>query len=883
MALNLGPLNVLLRLQGADRFKRDTKQVAGGLDLIGKASIAATAAIAATGYQALQATKVFAGFEKGMTRVGAVTNSLGTTAFAGLTDRAQQLASQTEFTARQVADAMGFMGMAGMSTNKIFEATPAVLQLASAGMVDVASAADTVTNIMAGYGLKTEDLNNANNVLVATFTNSNTSLQQLGQSFKYVGPVAKSAGVEFKEAAAVIGLMGNAGIQADMAGTALRGTIIKLLDPTADGAKIMRQFGINVTDTNGKLKPMVEIFKQLEPIADDSAKMIELFGLRAGPGMQAALTQGTTKLEELIKKIDGAGNIAERIAEAQLQTLDGRIKIMQSNFEGLQISIGKALGPATVKIVDNLSVVFGDLRDAIDGVGVGLLDSESWASGLTTLKNLVLAVASAIDTIAQFAIKAVMFPITLLTRAIAEAEFFIGTMMKAFKNIPGMRGVFEAGVEMREQGISRRENLQQLMSDISSTKPLEDTLRSFFTMFESTAKSLIKSSGAGDGAGGDGGDGDGDGAVFQAPNKDELRAAYLREIAPTNFESMMDGVTAALAKIGYKPAIAQRLGIAAPGGLGDVMQPLIKSTEELARKQADAAEAAAALSHKFDKAGEAVTKIGGAVISGQAGATFGPELGAAAGAAIAGVVSGGTATGLGSAIGGVLGELFGGALDELVSALGLLTPIFNLVGDLVGTLEKPLIVMREMVSSVSTMLFKAFGPTLEGVASVTAKALYGVMILFQALAPILGTLTHLILELSLGAIVPVMDIITSAGIQLAEKALIPLARVVLQGYNAFVGFINGITFFLRNLEIGGVKPFKDFGVELDSVSTHVQTYADLMREETEAREESTQSLREFNEELTNVPTGIKRLRAFQFGAMQGSGRGTPFGQSAFGV
>ena len=882
MALNLGPLNVLLRLQGADKFKRDTKQAAGGLDLIAKASVAATAALAATGYQALQATRTFAEFEKGMTRVGAVTNSLGTTAFAGLTDRAQQLASQTEFTARQVADAMGFMGMAGMSTNQIFDATPGVLQLASAGMVDVASAADTVTNIMAGYGLGAKDLEETNNILVATFTNSNTSLQGLGETFKYAGSVAKIAGLSLKQTAAMIGLMGNAGHQASIAGTSLRSTLLRLQGNLPKVRRVVEKYGLEIKDSSGKMRDFSEIFRQLGPVVKNASDAQDLFGTYAVAAMSAAVEQGAGALDKMIGKIEGAGNIAERISSAQLQTLDGRVKIMQSNFEGLQISIGKALGPATVKIVDNLSIVLGDLRDAVDGVGVGLLDSESWASGLTTFKNLVLAVASAIDTVAQFAIKAVMFPITLLTRAIAEAEFFIGTMMQAFKNIPGMRGVYEAGVGMREEGKSRRENLQQLMSDISSTKPLEDTLRSFFTMFESTTKSLIKSSGAGDGAGGGDGDGDGNTAVFEAPNKDELRAAYLREIAPTNFEAMMDGVTAALAKIGHKPAIVQRLGIAAPGGLGDVMQPLIKSTEELAKKQADAAEAAAALSHKFNKAGEAVTKIGGAIISGQAGATFGPELGAMAGAAIAGAISGGTATGIGSAIGGLLGGLFGDALDELVGALGLLTPVFDLVADLVGTLEKPLIVLREMVSSVATMLFKAFGPTLAGVANVIAKALYGVMILFQALAPILGTLTHLILELTLG-IVPVMDLIASAGIQLAEKALIPLARVVLQGYNAFVGFINGITFFLRNLEIGGKKPFKDFGVELDSVSTHVQTYADLMREETEAREESTQSLREFNEELTNVPTGIKRLRAFQFGAMQGSGRGTPFGQSAFGV
>jgi hypothetical protein len=675
--------------------------------------------------------------------------------------------------------------------------------------------------------------------------------------------------------------MGNSGIQASMAGTALRATLNRLQGDTKAVVGVLDKYNIKVKDSSGKMKDFSEIFRQLARSVKDPSDRVKLFGQEAVGAMVPVLDKGSGALDEMIGKIEKAGNVAERISSAQLQTLDGRIKIMQSNFEGLQISFGKALGPATVKIVDNLSIVFGDLRDAVDGVGVGLLDSEAWASGLTTFKNLVLAVASAIDTVAQFAIKAVMFPITLITRAIAEAEWFVGSLMRGFKNIPGMRGVFEAGVVMREQGISRRENLQQLMSDISSTKPLEDTLRSFFTMFESTVKGLGKG-GAGGGGGGGGG-GDDDGTVFQAPDKDALRAAYLREIAPTDFDAAAEGITAALAKIGYKPAIAKRLGMAAPGGLGDVMQPLIRSTEELARRQAEAAEAAAAASRNFDKAGEAVTKIGGAVVSGRAGATFGPELGAMAGGAIAGAVSGGAAMGLGSAIGGIVGGLLGDALDELVSALGLLTPIFDLVGDLVGTLEKPLIVLREMVSSVAVMLFKAFGPTLEGIANVTARALYGVMILFQALAPILGTLTHLILELALGAIVPVVDLITSAGIQLAEKALIPFARVVLQGYNAVVGFINGITFFLRNLEIGGVKPFKDFGVELDSVSTHVQTYADLMREETEAREESTQSLREFNEELTNVPMGIKRLRAFQFGAMQGSGRGTPFGQSAFGV
>lgn len=886
MALNLGPLNVLLRLQGADKFRRDAKGSAASLDLIGKASVAATAAIAATGYQAVKATQVFAEFEKGMTRVGAVTNSLGTTAFAGLTARAQELASTTEFTARQVADAMGFMGMAGMSTNQIFDATPAVLQLASAGMVDVASAADTVTNIMAGYGLEAKDLNDTNNILVATFTNSNTSLQGLGETFKYAGSVAKIAGLSLKQTAAMIGLMGNAGHQASVAGTALRSTLLRLQGNLPKVRRVVEKYGLEVKDSSGKMKDFSEIFRQLGPVVKNASDAQDLFGTYAVAAMSAAVEQGTDALDKMIGKIEGAGNVAERISAAQLETLDGKIKIMQSNFEGLQISIGKALGPAAVKIVDNMSIVFGDLKDAVNGVGVGLLDSEAWAEAFQGIKNFVLAIASAIDTIAQGVIKIVVFPITLITRAIAEAEWFVGTMMKAFKNIPGMRGVYEAGVGMREQGIARRENLQQLMSDISATKPIEDSLRSFFTMFESTAKELAKASG-GDGAGGGGGGGDGtvSDPIDQKALYDAKRAAYLRQMAPTDFEAAAGGLVDVLAEIGYKGAQAVKASTEAlfmPMMVSDVISPLAKASEELAKKQAQAAEEAAKFAHDMKKAGDAITKIGGAVVSGRAGATFGPELGSMVGAAIAGAVSGGAAAPVGASIGSILGGLFGDALDELVSALGVLTPIFEFVGDIVSALEQPLIVLRYMISSVADMLFKAFGPMLEGMANVTAKALYGVAILFQALAPVLGLLINVFVT-AMNFLVPVLDMITSAGIDLAEKALIPFARVVLTAYNAVVGFVNGITFFLRNIEIAGVKPFKDFGVELDTVSTHVQSYADLMREETEAREESTKSLREFNEELTNVPIGIKKFRSMQFEATRGVTRGTPFGQSAFGV
>ena len=846
MALNLGPLNVLLRLQGADKFKRDTRQITGGLDKLGK-KIAGLLTIRAVGQQFMQATQVFAEFERGMVRVGAVTNSLGSTAFAGLTERAQELAKTTEFTARQVADAMGFMGMAGMKTNQIFDATPAVLQLASAGMVDVASAADTVTNIMAGYGLKTEDLNNANNILVATFTNSNTSLQQLGQSFKYVGPVAKSAGVQFKEAAAVIGLMGNAGIQADMAGTALRGTIIKLLDPTAEGAKIMRQYGINVTDTNGKLKPMVEIFKQLEPIADDSAKMIELFGLRAGPGMQAALTQGTEKLEELINKIDNAGNIAERIATAQMETLDGKIKIMKSNFEALQIAIGDALGSKTAKLVGFLANRFDDLAWSIKQVTKALSDPVAQAAqSEAEIRRQQNAMRQReIGRMLQTGFYRASYP---MGHPLAGTKV-LPTMLQAQGATAGMMAGTEPGrvaavtdkqraMLQEELNRLRKEEKKLIEGEVKARKEKEKKDKAD-TSKARRPRSFVEQ-------------------IEGAAGVDAVRAL---------FEGMRDQPIMGLAEMSNKEFDA----------FMESFKPDVVIDHSEALKEAGMS--AKEMSRQMSQAQRGIE----AVTSGRIGGTLGPELGAMAGTAIGAAVSGGAGGALGGAIGSALGGVFGSAFDDLVSSLNVLTPYFDLVGKLLKALSPALKVMAQGTKVFADAIYRAIGPMLETISGVFAKLFYVTVTLMSALWPLIGTLINLTLQIGQLGLIQVLDFVAEGLVFFAEKVIIPIGEGLLEWYNGAIDFLNQITETIRGFEFMGQKPFKTFGVLLDNVNAELPTYEEIILAEMDARDQSTRSLKEFNEELTNVPTGIKRLRAFQFGAMQGSGRGTPFGQSAFGV
>ena len=280
-----------------------------------------------------------------MVRVKAITQSTAVE-FQALEKSALELARTTRYTARQVADGMGFMAMAGFKSNEIIASMPSVLRLATVGMMDLANAADITTNILTGYGLEIQQLEWANDILASAMTGANVDLMMLGESFKYVGPIAKGAGVEFETTAAAIALMGNAGIQGSQAGTSLRNAISRLLNPTRSARTLLKRLGIEAKDaTTGGLIPFEDIVAQLEKSGASTADMLELFGQRAGPAMAALVEQGSDSLREFIARLRESGGLAERIEREQLNTLSGQWLILKSQIEGVAITIGKDLMP----------------------------------------------------------------------------------------------------------------------------------------------------------------------------------------------------------------------------------------------------------------------------------------------------------------------------------------------------------------------------------------------------------------------------------------------------------------------------------------------------------------------------------------------------------
>ncbi|MBE0426364.1 MAG: phage tail tape measure protein [Nitrospirae bacterium] len=352
----------------AEKIRKTSQEMMDFGTKVGAMGAALTASLAVP-------VKFAADFERAMSKVHALTGATEEE-FKKLSDTAKDLGRTTKFTAEEAAEGMSFLAMAGFKTNEIISAMPSVLQLAAAANLDLGTAADITSNILTGYGMRVEELNRANDVLVKAFTSANTNLVELGQAMKYVGPIAKSAGVEFEETSAAIGMMAMGGIKATMAGTSLRKIITSLIKPVGDGKKKLEEFGITVTDQEGRFVGLSNIIAQFEKAfenvggeAERTAIIMSIFGDRAGPAMAAMLAEGSGALEEFTQKLKDSQGIAETISERMLKDLWGGVTILKSALSGLLISFGEPFLSALSKAAKSIASVVTKITEFKEALG----------------------------------------------------------------------------------------------------------------------------------------------------------------------------------------------------------------------------------------------------------------------------------------------------------------------------------------------------------------------------------------------------------------------------------------------------------------------------------------------------------------------------------
>lgn len=314
-------------------------------------SLHVTAPIAA-GFGA--AMKKSIDFDDTMRKVKATSGATGDE-FNQLRIKALQMGRDTKFTASESAEAMNYMALAGWDTKDMLKGIGGVMDLAAASGEDLASVSDIVTDNLTAFGMKAKDSTHFADVLAQTSSKANTDVRGLGEAFKYAAPVAGALGYTIEDTSVAIGLMSNAGIKGEKAGTALRTMFTNLSKPTKAMKDEMDKLGISITDSNGEMLPMRDVLDQLRGkmggLSKDqqAAAASTIFGKEAMSGALAVINASDEDYKKLTKSIDGSKGASKRMAKEMEGGIGGAMRKMKSAIESLAISLGDALAPMLYK------------------------------------------------------------------------------------------------------------------------------------------------------------------------------------------------------------------------------------------------------------------------------------------------------------------------------------------------------------------------------------------------------------------------------------------------------------------------------------------------------------------------------------------------------
>lgn len=344
--------------------------------------------------------KLAADFESSMSRVGALSGA-SAEEMKRLTDTAKQLGAATVFTSSQAAEGMQYLAMAGFKTNDTIAAMPGLLDTAAAGQIDLGRAADITSNILTGFGIAAKDTTKVADILTATFTNSNTDLNMLGDTMKYIAPIAKASGQSLEEMAAATAMLGNAGIQGSEAGTALRASMIRLAKPPKEAADVLDQLGVSVADQAGKVLPLSNVVGQFvektKGLTDAQrlAAVSTVVGTEAASAFLALMDSGQPALEGFRGNLEKSGGVAKSIADKQLDNLNGAMEKVNSAMEGARLSIGETFIPVLTKVAEYVNGLVDKFNALPDGVKQGI-------AIFTAIAGAVLLLGGALTILVSF-------------------------------------------------------------------------------------------------------------------------------------------------------------------------------------------------------------------------------------------------------------------------------------------------------------------------------------------------------------------------------------------------------------------------------------------------------------------------------------------------
>jgi TP901 family phage tail tape measure protein len=408
---------------------------------------------------------VYTSFDDAIRAAGAAANATGET-FESLRNTAKHLGATTSFSATEVASLMTELGRAGFSPKQIEEMTLAVMNLARATGTDATLSSGIMAATIRQFSMEASDAVRVADGLTAAANKSFNSVESLGEALSYAGPVASDANMSLEETLAILGTLGNLGIQGSEAGTALR----RLLTlGAAESEKFMKVFGVATKDAQGNARNLVDVLGEVSAATanmgtgDRAEAFNEVFGL-LGITSASAIGKTVTDTRQLLAELQNSGGIAAKTAADMEAGIGGAFRILKSSVEGVAIAIGEALDTSVSSMMKSISRALSGLTEWIGknkeivkkvalivagvvGVGAAFIGIGSAAGvaafavgGLASMFSLVGTANGVLVTL----IGALFTPIGLVVAAVAAlGAYFIYSSGIAGQAIDYLKGVFE--------------------------------------------------------------------------------------------------------------------------------------------------------------------------------------------------------------------------------------------------------------------------------------------------------------------------------------------------------------------------------------------------------------------------------------------------------
>lgn len=449
----------------------------GSIAAKGVATVVAGTATAIGGL-GVAATKVGMSFESAMSQCAATMGltaeeiANGSESFEMLEKAAKDAGATTQFSASQSAEALNFLALAGYDAEKAVQTLPTVLNLAAAGGMELGAASDMVTDAMSALGDKAGTAESFVDKLAKTSQKSNTSVAQLGQAILTVGGTAKvlSGGVD--EMNTVLGILADNGIKGAEGGTALRNMILSLTAPTDTAAEAIESLGLKVLDANGNMRPMNDIFNDLNGTlstmtqGEQTQVLNKIFNKVDLKSVNALLANSGERFDELSGYIANCDGAAADMAETMNDNLQGKMTILGSSLEGLGIQIYERLEGPLKTAADTAIESLGNIAESLSSGDLGgSIDKVAEAFG-----NMITKIAEGVETWLPRIITALTWLLEN-SNTIATGIIAIGTAMLTLKVANAITAVVNAfkAWKLANEGVTAA---QWLLNAAMSANPI---------------------------------------------------------------------------------------------------------------------------------------------------------------------------------------------------------------------------------------------------------------------------------------------------------------------------------------------------------------------------------------------------------------------------